>query len=128
MNNKEFEFLTDEELKALDENLKKTEKIELPENLSVESIENLIKGVPQDTIPIEAAPKKKRNKKKIILKSISAAAAVIVAVTSVAVIRPWEKVPPKVEDSVIGNPPKQTQDYTEIEEMFAEYAKKYEKR
>ena len=38
MNNKEFEFLTDEELKALDENLKKTEKIELPESLSVESI------------------------------------------------------------------------------------------
>ena len=126
MNNKEFEFLTDEELKALDENLKKTEKIELPENLSVESIENLIKGVPQDVFPIEAAPKKKRNKKKIILKSISAAAAVIVAVTSVAVIRPWEKVPPKVDDSVIGNPPKQTQDYTEIEEMFAEYADKYQ--
>ena len=126
MNNKEFEFLTDEELKALDENLKKTEKIELPENLSVESIENLIKDVPQDTIPIETATPKKRNKKKIILKSISAAAAVIVAVTSVAVIRPWEKVPPKVEDSVIGNPPKQTQDYTEIEEMFAEYADKYQ--
>ena len=126
MNNKEFEFLTDEELKALDNNLKKTEKIELPENLSVESIENLIKDVPQDTIPIEAVPKKKRNKKKIILKSISAAAAVIVAVTSVAVIRPWEKVPPKIEDSVIGNPSKQTQDYTEIEEMFAEYADKYQ--
>lgn len=126
MNNKEFEFLTDEELKALDNNLKKTEKIELPESLSVESIENLIKDVPQDTIPIETATPKKRNKKKIILKSISAAAAVIVAVTSVAVIRPWEKVPPKVEDSVIGNPPKQTQDYTEIEEMFAEYADKYQ--
>ena len=126
MNNKEFEFLTDEELKALDNNLKKTEKIELPENLSVESIENLIKDVPQDTTPIETATSKKRNKKKIILKSISAAAAVIVAVTSVAVIRPWEKVPPKIEDSVIGNPPKQTQDYTEIEEMFAEYADKYQ--
>ena len=126
MNNKEFEFLTDEELKALDNNLKKTEKIELPENLSVEGIENLIKDVPQDTTPIETATSKKRNKKKIILKSISAAAAVIVAVTSVAVIRPWEKVPPKVEDSVIGNPPKQTQDYTEIEEMFAEYADKYQ--
>ena len=126
MNNKEFEFLTDEELKALDNNLKKTEKIELPESLSVESIENLIKDVPQDTIPIETATPKKRNKKKIILKSISAAAAVIVAVTSVAVIKPWEKVPPKVEDSVIGNPPKQTEDYTEIEEMFAEYADKYQ--
>ena len=126
MNNKEFEFLTDEELKNLDENLQKSESIELPESLSVESIENLIKDVPQDTTPIETATSKKRNKKKIILKSISAAAAVIVAVTSVAVIRPWEKVPPKIEDSVIGNPPKQTQDYTEIEEMFAEYADKYQ--
>ena len=123
--NREFEFLTEEELKNLDESLQKTENIELPESLSTESIEKLIKDVPQDVIPIETAKPKKRNKKKIILKSISAAAAVIVAVTSIAVIRPWEKVPPKVEDSVIGNPPKQTQDYTEIEEMFAGYANKY---
>ncbi len=124
-NNKDFEFLTEEELKNLDESLQKTENIELPESLSAESIESLIKDVPQDVIPIETAKPKKRNKKKIILKSISAAAAVIVAVTSVAVIRPWEKVPPKVDDSVIGNPPKQTQDYTEIEELFAGYANKY---
>jgi len=124
--NREFEFLTEEEIKKLDENLQKTEKTELPESLSPESIENLIKDVPQDAIPIETAKPKKRNKKKIILSSISAAAAVIVAVTSVAVIRPWEKVPPKVNDSVIGDPPKQTQDYTEIEEMFAGYANKYQ--
>lgn len=124
--NRDFELFSEEELKKLDENLQKAEKTELPESLSPESIENLIKDVPQDAIPIETATPKKRNKKKIILKSISAAAAVIVAVTSVAVIRPWEKVPPKVDDSVIGNPPKQTQDYTEIEEMFAEYADKYQ--
>lgn len=124
--NREFEFLTEEELKNLDESLQKTENIELPESLSTESIEKLIKDVPQDVIPIETAKPKKRNKKKIILKSISAAAAVIVAVTSIAVIRPWEKVPPKVDDSVIGNPPKQTQDYTEIEELFAGYANEYQ--
>ncbi len=124
--NREFELLTEKELKNLDNNLKKTENIELPESLSPESIENLIKDVQQDITPIEVAKPKKRNKKKIILKSISVAAAVIVAVTSVAVIRPWEKVPPKVDDSVIGNPPKETQDYTEIEEMFAEYANKYQ--
>lgn len=124
--NRDFELFTEEELKALDESLQKTEKTELPESLSPESIENLIKDVPQDAIPIEAATPKKRNKKKIILSSISAAAAVIVAVTSVAIIRPWEKVPPKVEDSVIGDPPKQTQDYTEIEEMFAGYANEYQ--
>lgn len=124
--NRDFELFTEEELKALDESLQKAEKIELPESLSPESIENLIKAVPQDVIPIETAKPKKRNKKKIILKSISAAAAVIVAVTSVAVIRPWEKVPPAVKDSVIGNPPKQTEDYSEIEEMFAKYADKYQ--
>ncbi len=124
--NRDFEIFTEEELKNLDESLQKAEKTELPESLSSENIENLIKDVPQDAIPIETAKPKKRNKKKIILSSISAAAAVIVAITSVAVIRPWEKVPPKVDDSVIGNPPKQTQDYTEIEEMFAEYADKYQ--
>ena len=123
--NKDFELFTEEELKKLDDNLKKTENIDLPESLYPENIENLIKDVPQDAVSIEAVTPKKRNKKKIILKSISAAAAVIVAVTSIAVIRPWEKVPPKVDDSVIGNPPKQTQDYTEIEEMFAGYADKY---
>lgn len=124
--NREFELLTEEELKKLNENLQKAEKTELPESLSPENIENLIKDVPQDAIPIEAAKPKKRNKKKIILSSISAVAAVIVAVTSVAVIRPWEKVPPAVKDSVIGNPPKQTEDYSEIEEMFAGYANKYQ--
>lgn len=123
--NREFELITEEELGELDEKLQKAENIEIPESLSPESIEKLIKDVPQDAIPIETAKPKKRSKKKIILKSISVAAAVIVAVTSIAVIRPWEKIPPKVEDSVIGNPPKKTQDYTEIEEMFAEYADKY---
>ena len=126
MNNKEFEFLTEEELKALDESLKKAENVELPEGLSAENIEKLIKDVPQDAIPIETAAPKKKNKKKIILSSISAAAAVIVAVTSIAVIRPWENKTPVIKDSVTGDPPKQTEDYAEIEEMFAEYADKYQ--
>ena len=122
-----FEFFTDEELEALDKNLKKTEKIEIPEGLSTESIENLIKDVPQDEIP-EEPKRKKRSKKKIILSSISAAAAVFIAVSSIAIIRPWENKTPEciVQNSVIGNPPKETQDYTEIEEMFAKYADKYQ--
>lgn len=126
MNNKEFEFLTEEELKALDESLKKAENVELPEGLSAENIEKLIKDVPQDAIPIETAVPKKRNKKKIILSSISAAAAVIVAVTSIAVIKPWENKTPAIKESVTGDPPKQTENYAEIEEMFAEYADKYQ--
>ena len=125
--NREFELFTEEELKKLDEKLQKAEKTELPESLSPENIENLIKDVPQDEIPVEETKPQKRNKKKIILSSISAAAAVIVAVTSIAVIRPWENKAPEfvAQDSVIGNPPKETQDYTEIEELFAGYAKKY---
>ena len=121
-----FEFFTDEELEALNENLKKTEKIEIPEGLSAESIEKLIKDVPKDEAS-EEPKRKKRSKKKIILSSISAAAAVIVAVSSVAIIRPWENKAPDfvAQNSVIGNPPKETQDYSEIEEMFAKYAKKY---
>ena len=126
MNNKEFEFLNEEELKALDESLKKAENIELPESFSAENIEKLIKDIPQDEIP-EEPKRKKRNKKKIILSTISAAAAVIVAVSSIAIIRPWENMTPEfvAQDSIIGNPPKETQDYAEIEEMFAKYAKKY---
>ncbi len=126
MNNRDFELFTEEEIKVLDEGLKKVEKTELPKSLSPENIENLIKDVQQDAIPIEAAKPKKRNKKKIILSTISAVAAVIVAVTSIAVVRPWENVTPKVEESTIGNPPKQTEDYAEIEEMFAGYANKYQ--
>lgn len=124
--NREFELLTDEELKALDDNLKKAENIDLPESISPENIEKLIKDVPQDITPIEIAKPKKRNRKKIILSTISTAAAVIVAVTSVVIIRPWEEKKPPIKDSVIGNPPKQTEDYAEIEEMFAEYANEYQ--
>ena len=121
-----FEFFTEEELKELNESLKKTENINLPESLSLEGIENLIKDVPQDEIP-EEPKRKKRSKKKIFLSSISAAAAVIVAVTSIAVVKPWENKTPEfiAQNSVIGNSPKQTEDYAEIEEMFAKYAKKY---
>ena len=128
MNNKDFEFLTDEELRELDKKLQKTEDIELPESLSSEGIEALIKCVPQDVAPaVEIKPPK--NRRKIIFSSISAAAAVIIAITSIAVIKPWENKNPTIliQDSVIGEPPKQTQDYSEIEEMFADYAKKYER-
>ena len=37
--NREFELFTEEELKNLDDNLKKTEKIDLPERLCPENIE-----------------------------------------------------------------------------------------
>lgn len=123
--NKEFEFLTQEEAKALDEKLKKAENTELPESLSPENIVKLIENVPQNEIKTEAEQPKKHNKKKIFLKTVSAAAAVIVAVTSVAVIKPWQRISPKVRDSVVGKAPDKTEDYSQIEDMFAEYSNKY---
>ena len=123
--NKEFEFLTQEEAKALDEKLKKAENTELPESLSPENIVKLIENVPQNDIQTEGQQPKKRNKKKIFLKTVSAAAAVIVAVTSVAVIKPWQRITPKVRDSVTGKEPAKSEDYSQIEDMFAEYSNKY---
>ncbi|MGN1316830.1 MAG: beta-propeller domain-containing protein [Acutalibacteraceae bacterium] len=123
--NKEFEFLTQEEAKALDEKLKKAENTELPESLSPENIVKLIENVPQDDIQIQAEQPKKPNKKKILLKTVSAAAAVIVALTSVAIIKPWHRISPKVQESVAGKEPDKTEDYSQIEDMFAEYSNKY---
>ncbi len=124
--NKDFELLTEEEIKALDEKLQKSENTELPESLSPQNIENLIKDVPQEIVPVETEKPRKRNKKKAILSAISAAAAVVVAVTSIAVVKPWENKTPEIKDSVTGEPQKQSADYAEIEEMFAEYADKYQ--
>lgn len=127
--NKDFEFLSEEELKKLDKGLKDFEKIELPEGLSPEKIQEKIDAVPQLTAKAEEKPKKKRNKKKIILSTISAAAAVIVAVTSVMILAPWENTPPpQPQQSVVGDEPQNAEDYAEIEKLFAKYAKNYKSR
>ncbi len=131
MNDKNnFEFLSQEELKNLDNNLKSIESIELPESLSPENIKEKLKEIPQHNIITLNDKPKKKSKKKIIFRSIAAAAAVIIAVTSVAIIKPWKAVQPPVapEDSVVGNEPKEAEDYTEIETLFAKYAKNYKKK
>ena len=47
------ELLTEEEIKALDEKLQKSEKTELPESLSPENIENLINLVKQNNFTLD---------------------------------------------------------------------------
>lgn len=122
--NKNFEFLTEEELKKMDENLKARENIQLPQSLSKENMAQKLKEIPQQEVTAVAEPKKKRNTKKIVFRTMAAAAAVIVAVTSIAIAKPWAEKPPVIKESVVGEEPKAAEDYTEIEAMFAEYAKK----
>ncbi len=134
MNNKNnFEFLSEEELIKMDENLKKTENIRLPESLSPENISEKLKNIPQEetaklsennVAPIK--PKKQSNKKKV-YRAVAAIAAVIVAVTSLAVVKPWQETPLKQPDAedVVNNNENDYEDYSEIENMFAEYSKKY---
>ncbi len=125
--NRNDEILTNEELEVMNKNLRNVENISLPESLAPEKIAEKLQKIPQNVTELqEAKPeKKKRKKRKILIRSLSAAAAVIVAVTSVAIIRPWDKIPVKIGDSVVNQEPATPEDYTEIENLFADYAKKY---
>lgn len=125
--NRNDEILTNEELEVMNNNLKNVEKITLPESLASEKIAEKLENIPQNVTEFqEAIPeKKKRRKRKILIRSFSAVAAVIVAVTSVAIVKPWNKIPVKIQDSVVNQEPATPEDYTEIEKLFADYAKKY---
>ena len=127
--NRNDEILTNEELEVMNNNLKNVEKITLPESLASEKIAEKLENIPQNVTEFsEAQPEKKngkRRKRKIIFRSLSAAVAVIVAVTSVAIVKPWNKIPVKIQDSVVNQEPATPEDYTEIEKLFADYAKKY---
>lgn len=120
------EVLTDEESTEINNKLKKAEDISLPESLSAENIENAIKKI--DRFGENATPDapKKRNRKKILLRSLSVAAAIILAFTSVMVIKPWERFSYKKETDFTPNAVK-VQNYSEIENMFAGYVRKYQK-
>ena len=125
--NRNDEILTNEELEVMNNNLKNVENVTLPESLAPEKIAEKLENIPQNVTEFtEVAPeKKKRKKRKILFRSLSAAAAVIVAITSVAIVKPWNKIPVKIEDSIVNQEPATPEDYTEIEQLFADYAKKY---
>lgn len=125
--NRNDEILTNEELEVMNNNLKNVENVTLPESLAPEKIAEKLENIPQNVTEFtEVAPeKKKRRKRKALIRGLSAVAAVIVAVTSVAIVKPWNKIPVKIQDSVVNQEPATPEDYTEIEKLFADYAKKY---
>lgn len=120
------EVLSDEEIARINEKLKEIEDVILPESLSAENIEKGIKNIEQFVPSVGGKALRKRNKKKILLRSLSAAAAIVVAFTSVMVIKPWERFSYEKETDFTPNSVK-VQDYSEIENMFAGYVRKYQK-
>ena len=125
--NRNDEILTNEELEVMNKNLENVENVTLPESLAPEKIAEKLENIPQNVTEFqEVTPeKKKRRKRKTLIRSLSAVAAAIIAVTSVAIIKPWDKIPVKIQDSVVNQEPATPEDYTEIENLFADYAKKY---
>lgn len=120
--------LLQEECKIINENLKGIEKIDLPESLNPQNIADKLDFIKQDKPQepeVNLNKGKKRRIKRYIISSVATAAAFIIAVTSVMVIKPWEKDP--VKPVVPTNPQVTVEDYTEIENMFSDYSDKYQK-
>ncbi len=126
MNNSEFnEKELNEEFGKINEKLKENENITLPDTLSPENIARQLEGVPQTGVPKEVKRTSKRKIKKYIISSVATVAAFVIAVTSVMIIKPWEKDP--VKPVAPANPTVNAEDYTEIENMFSDYSDKYQK-
>ncbi|MBO5064510.1 MAG: beta-propeller domain-containing protein [Clostridia bacterium] len=120
-NNDSFE----KDLQEINENLKSNENIELTEGLKPENMAKKLETVPQ-FVPEDNTKKLKKSKKKYIISSLATAAAFVVAITSVMLIKPWEK-EPVVKPETPPTENIQQQDYAEIEAMFAEYSENYKK-
>ncbi len=126
MNNGENkENLLKEEFEKINEKLKEKENITLPESLSPESMAEKLEGMAQTGVPKVAKKRNKRKIKKYIISSVAAAAAFLIAVTSVMIVKPWEKEP--VKPVVPATPEATVEDYTEIEAVFSDYSVKYQK-
>lgn len=126
MNNGEFnEKELTEEFEKINRKLKENENITLPDTLSPESMEKKLEGMAQTGVPKTVKKTSKRKIKRYIISSVAVAASFIIAVTSVMVIKPWEKDP--VKPVVPVTPEVNTEDYTEIENMFSDYSDKYQK-
>ena len=124
MENKDFEVLTQDECAELDDKLKSVEDVTLPESLSTESMEEMLRSIPQK----EKSKGIKNGRKKAnikVLKRIVASAAVLAVVIGTVVISPWNRIPPKVTDSDTSAPPVVVEDYSHIENLFAEYSEKH---
>ena len=123
----------EKDLQEINEKLKATENIGLPEGLKPENMAKKLENVAQ-FVPEEDTKKTNKSKKKYIISALATAAVFIIAFTSVMLIKPWERdIPIKPQtnnsDTTVTQQGEKTemQDYSEIEEMFAEYSENYKK-
>ena len=123
-NNDNNEIFSGEELKSLNETLKKSESIEFPESLSSERIKEKIKSIGQDEAT-KAEISKKKHDRRLAEKILAIAAAVAIVVTSAVVVKPWNKVNLKPQSET--KAPVAVADYSEIESLFSSYSKNYKK-
>lgn len=121
-NNKEV--LSLEESEELNDKLKEIEDINLPESLSPEKVEEMIKNVPQFIPGGSDKKKRKKGKKRILLKTLSVAAAIAVVFTSLMIIKPWVKPLKPAENLALRLQP-HAENYSEIENMFLAYSENY---
>ncbi len=125
-NNSEKEIFTSEELRQMNEKLKNTENLELPESLKAENIEAVLDNEKMWK-PEEKKPVPKKSRKRKIYSFVAAAASFAIVFTSLMVAKPWEKEkePPlnNAKPPVVNSVP---QDYSIIEAKFSDYADKYE--
>lgn len=125
-NNSEKEIFTSEELRQMNEKLKNTENLELPESLKAENIEAVLDNEKMWK-PEEKKPVSKKSRKRKIYSFVAAAASFAIVFTSLMVAKPWEKEKePPLNDAkppVVNSVP---QDYSIIEAKFSDYADKYE--
>lgn len=122
MKNNDNEVFSVEELNNLNEKLKENENISLPQGLSAQKIENKLKNQTQ-FIPLRTE-KKKINKKRL-QRFIAMAASIVIVFTSLMVAKPWQD---KNKPVAPTNNNAKTEDYSEIENMFAAYADEYKKQ
>ena len=124
------EVFSEKELSELNEVLKKSEDISLPESLSKESIKELLeKEVHKLEVLEKENEKMKKENKSLFKKMIAIAAVFAIIVTTVVVAKPWEYMGLKQENSQEGaiGQNAEADDYTEIEKLFVDYQKNYQK-
>ena len=124
------EVFTEQELSELNETLKNSENIEIPESLSKENVKELLK---KEVNKLEILEKETENLKKenktLFKKMIAVAAVFAIVATSVFIAKPWRYINVK-EEQISDNDNKQNivvEDYSEIENMFLGYQKNYQK-
>lgn len=124
------EVFAEQKLSELNETLKNSENIEIPESLSKENVKELLK---KEVNKLEILEKETENLKKenksLFKKMIAVAAVFAIVATSVFIAKPWRYINVK-EEQISDNDNKQNivvEDYSEIENMFLGYQKNYQK-